>query len=493
MGNSEGRTSCRPTFGVGLTYCRPLAPFLAARADLIDVVEVSPETLFLPDGHGAYLSDETEFVRLMEFPAPKVIHGIGNPIGGSAPLDLPRLDLLASVVRRFSTDLVSEHLSFARVMRQEGCEFAGFLLPPRQTDEGVNVAARSARSMAEHVNVQFAIENGVNYLQPRADEMADGEFVAAVAEAADVDILLDLHNAYTNERNGRQLLSAFVDALPLERVVEIHVAGGQPHDGYWLDAHCGAMPDAVFAFAKELVSSLPNLRLINFELFPEFVGAFGVDGLARELERCHELWSARHGTPLRRPRHRHSPIRVARAPSPSTWECELASLIAEPRSIQLPPDREGGLAHEARHGSQGQLDDLKNDPGIALLNFLVSEFRAGMLARALKLVTRLLLLYLGESTVRRIYADFFTTRPPEFFAALEAKAFARYLAGLYLDVPHLDAVVAFELALLSASMQGVQTAIEFAGEPEQILTSLARGVRPPPPVPHVQRIVVKAD
>ena len=215
--------------GVGLTYFPALGSFFQRRADLIDVVEVSPETLWLPDGRGGYVCDRVQLDRLTEFPSRKVVHGVSNPVGGTVPVDPVRLELLSGIVESFGSDLVSEHLSFARVASAGRCDFTGFLLPPRQTSEGVGVAACSVRAMAAGVKVAFAIENGVSYLRPRRDEMADGEFVSAVAEEADARILLDLHNAYANECNGRDSMARFVEALPLERVVEIHVAGGLPH------------------------------------------------------------------------------------------------------------------------------------------------------------------------------------------------------------------------------------------------------------------------
>jgi hypothetical protein len=61
-------------------------------------------------------------------------------------------------------------------------------------------------------------------------------------------------------------MAEFVDRLPLDRVVELHLAGGTSYGNYWVDAHAGAMPDAVFAFAAELAPDLPNLRVVNFEL-----------------------------------------------------------------------------------------------------------------------------------------------------------------------------------------------------------------------------------
>jgi hypothetical protein len=410
-------------------------------------------------------------------------------VGGSAPADPVRLELLSAMVETFGSDLASEHLSFTRVAGEaaseaEDCQFTGFMLPPRQTGEGVEVAARAARAMAAQVKVAFAIENGVSYLRHRRDEMADGEFVAAVAEEADVGILLDLHNAYTNERNGRGSMASFVEALPLERVVEIHLAGGLPHGRYWLDAHSGAMPDAVFSFARELVGSLPNLRVINFELIPLYFAQFGADGVTRELDRCHEVWAGRQSGPIAQ-LHQQRAVVVP----PTTALTRPASLT--------PPAWERQLATLARgapgNGSMDADDELSGDPGIDVLRFLVTEFRAGMLARGLKLGTRLLLLHLGEPAVRGIYADFFASRPPELFAGAEAEAFADYLAGLDLEVPHLDSVIRFELALQHAAARGDAATIEFAGDPNDILSSLARGLRPPPPTPHSQSLVVEPE
>ena len=440
------------------------------------------------------MCDQIELDRLTEFPSPKVIHGVSNPVGGSVPPDPARLELLSDIVESFDSDLVSEHLSFTRVASADRCHFTGFMLPPCQTSEGVGVAACSVRAMAARVKVAFAIENGVSYLRPRSDEMTDGEFVCAVAEEADVGILLDLHNAYANECNSRDSMQRFVEALPLERVVEIHVAGGLPHGHYWLDAHAGAMPDAVFSFARELAGSLPHLRVINFELMPLYFAQFGADGITRELERCHELWAAREHEPQSRPQRPQAMILSAKTqPTPSAWERQLATLIRDPPLARRLENSLAEIPDDLRRQPHSELGDLSNDPGIDVLRFLVTEFRAAMLARVLKLATRLLLLHLGEAGLRGLYEAFFATRPPELFAAAEAEAFADYLSSRDLEVPHLDSVISFELALQRTSAQGGAVTIEFQGDPEDILASLAKGVRPPSPTMQSQSVVVEAD
>ncbi len=106
----------------------------------------------------------------------------------------------------------------------------------------------------------IAFENPVSYLPPHPAEIPDGEFAAEVAEAADCGILLDLHNLLCNERNGRQSVAEYCRSIPLERVWEIHLAGGQLERGFWLDAHSGIVEPALLEIVAELVPRLPALR-----------------------------------------------------------------------------------------------------------------------------------------------------------------------------------------------------------------------------------------
>ena len=149
--------------------------------------------------------------------------------------------LFAESVRRLGAQLASEHLSFNRAAGDDGPFGSAFFLPPRQTESGVEAAVAAIAALRAELDVPFSFETPVSYLQPRADEIADGAFVAAVAEAADCGILLDLHNIWTNERNGRQSAREFLAQLPLDRVSEVHLAGGLERSGFWLDAHSGGL------------------------------------------------------------------------------------------------------------------------------------------------------------------------------------------------------------------------------------------------------------
>jgi len=202
------------------------------------------------------------------------------------------------------------------------------MLPPRHSPAGVVLAAANiAQYRAGLRNIPLAIETPVSYLPPLPGELPDGEFVAAVAEAADCGILLDLHNVLCNARNGRQSVAAFLDAVPLDRVWEIHLAGGESEAGFWLDSHSGLAEGELVEIAAALIPRLPRLRAMIFEIMPERVPEVGLAGIARQLGTLRDLWETRASAC--RPRTR----RVSGAPAaaspldPESWASLLGAAV----------------------------------------------------------------------------------------------------------------------------------------------------------------------
>jgi len=260
-----------PELGVGLNWFPELGPVLKANIELVDVLEVEPQSLWRREkGADRLVLDQAALAALRRYRLPMLAHSVTLPVGGTLPPSQDEAAQLAAVSRKLSSPWVSEHLGFNRVIDESGKWQSGFLLPPRQTVSGVEAAVASVRALATRQPVPLAIETGVNYLRPRSAELPDGEFVARVAEQADCGILLDLHNVWTNERNGRQTLADYIDQIPLERVWEIHLAGGHGHRGFWLDAHSGPVPLGLMELASRIVPRLPNLKAIVFELFPSY-------------------------------------------------------------------------------------------------------------------------------------------------------------------------------------------------------------------------------
>lgn len=212
----SGSRPMLPELGVGIIYSSALEPLLTAHPELIDVLEVEPQTTWIEthDPDAPYLVRPDVQEHIAALPGRKLVHSVGTPVGGSVQAHAAQLPLLRQTVKQLGAPWASEHLSFNLTPDF----FTGFFLPPRQTDEGLTFYVEAVQQLRSQLGVPLAVETGVNYLRPRRDEIPDGEFMAALAEHADCGILLDLHNVYCNERNGRQTVAQFLAQLPCERV-----------------------------------------------------------------------------------------------------------------------------------------------------------------------------------------------------------------------------------------------------------------------------------
>jgi uncharacterized protein (UPF0276 family) len=453
-----------PELGVGITFSSAIEAILERHPELVDVVEVEPQTTWVesPSPRGRLRRHDDVASYLRGLPFRKLVHSIGLPVGGTARHDPEQIGLLRETIGELGSPWASEHLSFNRTETFH----TGFFLPPRQTADGVVVAIESVRRLRAELGVPLAIETGVNYLARRSDEIDDGAFAAAVADGADCGILLDLHNLYTNELNGRQSVDDFVAQLPVERVWEIHLAGGFWMDGFWLDAHSGAMPMALVRRARDIVSRLPCLGAIIFEIYPAFVESAGADEICRQLELLRELWAVRGTAAEVAPREAVAPAAgasTADAATPAAWESALGSLI-----VGRPP-------------GEGLGKQLAGDPGVALVQNLAMEFRASMIANNLRRTIRLMILALGEDVVRVILSEFRNRVTPQLFAATESRAFAAFIRELGVGVPQLAEVLEFELAVLETLVDGKTRLVRFGFDPLPMLLALGEGKLPDEP------------
>jgi uncharacterized protein (UPF0276 family) len=425
----------------------------------VDVLEVEPQTLWTQtqDPRVPYRVQAQSLERLAALPARKLVHSVGTPVGGSVRAHAAQIPLLRQTIEALGSPWASEHLSFN--LTEDF--FTGFLLPPRQTAAGVSVYVEAIKQLQDGLGVPIAIETAVNYLRRRSDEIPDGQFVAEVADRAECGILLDLHNVYCNDRNGRQTVWEFVSEIPLDRVWEIHLAGGFELQGFWLDAHSGAVPQPLVQIARWLVPRLPALRAIIFELFPSFLPRFGLEATRQQLQLLRDLWQTRAtSTQPVPPRRAGNPVTQETSIAPGLWERALGAVVI---------GRPGGTQLER---------ELADDPGAQLVGGLIKEFRGSMIVGVYRLTSRLLMLALGADVFRAILEDFWMRTPPQQFAASEGDAFADYLQARNIRVPQLEAVLEFERATVATLRDGRPRVVRFHSDPFPLLRALGEGRLP---------------
>jgi uncharacterized protein (UPF0276 family) len=439
-------TATVPRLGPGAVYCEALHPLFEAHPDLIRVAEIEPSSAWIkaPGASGAIRSNPIELERIAALPQAKLVHGVGYPVGGTICDQDAHVGEQRRWAERLGAPWTSEHLSFNDSAAGPG----GFLLPPEQSRAGVALAADNIRARAAALGDRpFAFETGVSYLAPRPGELADGDFFAAVAEAADCLILLDLHNLWTNERNGRQRVADVLAALPLERVCEMHLAGGMEKDGYWLDAHSGTVPLDVMALASEIVPAMPTLGAIIFEVSSQFLDAVPPALFLRQMEKLHLLWERAGHKVSPRPQGRR---RSGEGGDPSRYEQALVRALAGP-----PRDGE--------------------DSGVALYRTLIASFRNGALADLLPHTLGLLRLHLGEAGLDSLLAAYRESSAPPLFPADEALAFAAWFAANGPEIAYAEEVLGLEAGIVRLISEGGGGELRFRHDPTLILNALEEG------------------
>ncbi len=454
----ERSPSSLPELGVGVIYSSGLEPLLAANTGLIDVVEIEPQTTWIenPARHGVIEARSDVDEHLASLPGRKLIHSIGTPVGGSVDALEIQLPLLQQAIRKLDAPFASEHLAFNLTPDF----FTGFFLPPRQTASGIKTYKQSIERLRTALGVPLAIETGVNYFKPRSDEIPDCEFLTELVQSAGCGILLDLHNIYCNQLNGRQSIETFLSHIPLEDVWEIHLAGGFELNGFWLDAHSGAIPEPLFEICREIVPHLPNLKAIVFEIFSSFLPSFGIAGVQRQLENLHSLWDLRGAGASACQGVLQPGTYTNSGPTVEEWELSLARMVIG-RTPSTPLEK-----------------SIAEDPGVPLVRELIHEFRASMVVAVYRLTSRLLMLALTPDVFRAILQDYWSKFPPRQYAGSEADGFFSFLTSKNLRVPWFQKVLEFERAAVLTLCDGQPRVVRFSADPLPVLRALAEGRLP---------------
>jgi uncharacterized protein len=212
--------------GVGLglrwEFIDELVAASAVRELPIDFLEISPENYI---GRGGRYP--AALGRLAER-YPIVTHGLTMSLGGVDPLDDVYLRDLATFVREMDSPWHSDHLCFGAV----GGRALHDLLPLSLKRSTVDRVAERVRRARDVIDRPIAIENVSYYWHPGRAEMGEAELLASVCAAADCALLLDVNNAYVNATNFGFDIDAWLSEAPLDRVVQIHVAG---HEWFTVD------------------------------------------------------------------------------------------------------------------------------------------------------------------------------------------------------------------------------------------------------------------
>jgi uncharacterized protein len=231
-----------PLLGAGVSYREDWRwEVIRHRADL-GAVECIPD-----DVAGAAGLRELVLIRQA---LPVLLHGIGLSLGSAEGLDPQRLRHLARVAEAVEPPWFSEHIAFTRA---GGVEI-GHLAPLPFTREAVATVAANVRELqAALPGLPILLENIAYPFPLPGAEMSEAEMVGAILEETDTGLLLDLENVHANALNHGYDPFDYLESLPLERVVEVHLAGGLWKEGQYMDTHTRQVPEESWRLLEWLV------------------------------------------------------------------------------------------------------------------------------------------------------------------------------------------------------------------------------------------------
>jgi uncharacterized protein (UPF0276 family) len=189
---------------------------------------------------------------------PISLHCVAMSLGGTDPLDIAYLGSIKQLIRRYEPAQVSDHLCFSSHASHQYHD----LLPLPYTEEALLHVSDRIRHVQDFLGVRLLVENVSSYLTYRHSTLTEAEFLAALTDMADCDLLFDVNNAYGNEFNQGVPAGDFLRHLPLERVREIHLAGYENKGDYLIDAHNNRVSDPVWALYTDVAKQLPEVPVL---------------------------------------------------------------------------------------------------------------------------------------------------------------------------------------------------------------------------------------
>lgn len=292
------------SLGIGFPYVAAL-PGEFYRSGAMDFVEITPEALCRHSGSGdtfglTLAPGRVERAREACRDLPAVVHGTELSIGSVHACNDAYLDLLDDFHRRWPFRWHSEHLGYRTMLDDPDLAALDLRLPLPATYEAAELVAERSAGIGERYGVPFLLENPAYYIstdEAPADEGLhdDIDLLSTIMTLSGCHQLLDLHTIYCNALTQQVDPRVLLSRVPLNRVIEIHVAGGSSRAGFWMDDHNARVPEPVWRLLEYVLPRAPNAAGIVFEMIEDFAPRLGTAAITHELDRARSIWNRFRG------------------------------------------------------------------------------------------------------------------------------------------------------------------------------------------------------
>ncbi|QID18657.1 DUF692 domain-containing protein [Nitrogeniibacter mangrovi] len=238
-------------FGLGLRV-EHYRDFADGPRQPVDWLEILSDNYLVPGGKPLHFLDR------IRADYPMVMHGIALSIGSTDPLDAAYLRDLRALADRIEPGWISDHLCWTGVDHQNLHD----LLPMPYTEAVLRHLEPRIAQVQEALGRPLVLENVSSYVTYAGDEMPEWDFIAELARRTGCQLLLDVNNVFVSSVNHRFDAHAFIDAMPADRVVQIHLAGHEDHGDLLIDTHDHPIRRevyALYAYTLKRLGAVPTM------------------------------------------------------------------------------------------------------------------------------------------------------------------------------------------------------------------------------------------
>jgi uncharacterized protein (UPF0276 family) len=234
-------------FGLGLRVDHYEA--ILADNPPVDWFEALTENYLVPGGK------PLDYLMRIRERYPMVLHGVSLSIGSTQPLDRNYLAQLKALAARVEPHWISDHLCWTGIAGRNMHD----LLPLPYTEEALSNVVERVRMVQDVLGRRLLLENVSSYVTYRDSQLTEWEFLREIAQRADCLLLLDVNNIYVSSVNHEFNPLDYLNAIPVDRVQQIHLAGHENHGDYLIDTHDHPVPDPVWELYDAAVRRFGNV------------------------------------------------------------------------------------------------------------------------------------------------------------------------------------------------------------------------------------------